>query len=78
MSALLVALDEYVAVSNTNIHLLAGLGRSAKVLIPFPPEWRWMRRDGESDWFPGFPVYREPVGKGWSEPLARLRADPFQ
>ena len=41
--AVLAVLDDYVAVSNTNIHLRAGLGRTARVLVPNPPEWRWMR-----------------------------------
>jgi tetratricopeptide (TPR) repeat protein len=78
MTALLDVLDEYVAVSNTNIHLLAGLGRRARVLVPYPPEWRWMRAEGQSAWFPGFPVYREAAGRGWAEPLGRLRADLFR
>jgi Tfp pilus assembly protein PilF len=73
--ALLAQLNEYVAVSNTNIHLLAGLGRTARVLVPHPPEWRWMRRDGASPWFPGFPIYRQPPNFDWTEPLERLRQD---
>jgi hypothetical protein len=77
MLALLGELDEYVAVSNTNIHLLAGLGRSARVLVPHPPEWRWMRRDGRSDWFPAFSVYRQSERMDWTEPLKRLREDLF-
>ena len=76
MTALLDLLDEYVAVSNTNVHLVAGLGRRARVLIPFPPEWRWMR-SGSSAWFADFPVYREALAKGWPDALARLRADLF-
>lgn len=75
--ALLEQLDDYVAVSSTNMHLLAGLGRTARVLVPYPPEWRWMRGEGGSVWFPGFAVYRQPVGLDWSEPLARLREDLF-
>jgi Tfp pilus assembly protein PilF len=75
--AVLAQLDEYVAVSSTNMHLLAGLGRSARVLVPHPPEWRWMRRDGPSPWFPAFPVYRQPPGLDWTEPLKRLRQDLF-
>jgi Tfp pilus assembly protein PilF len=75
--AVLAALDDYVAVSNTNIHLRAGLGRTARVLVPSPPEWRWMRGDGGSPWFPGFSVYRQPVSRDWSAPLARLREDLF-
>ena len=73
--AVLSLVDEYVSVSNTNIHLLAGIGRSARVLVPFPPEWRWLRRDGRSPWFPDFPVYRQPASRDWSAPLAALRAD---
>jgi Tfp pilus assembly protein PilF len=73
--AVLAALDEYVAVSNTNVHLLAGLNRTARVLVPYPPEWRWMRGEGGSVWFPGCPVYRQAVSRDWTAPLARLRAD---
>jgi hypothetical protein len=72
--AALSLLDEYACVSNTNVHLLAGIGRTARVLVPYPPEWRWMR-EGDSPWFPGFPVYREPQTRGWAEPLERLRGD---
>jgi tetratricopeptide (TPR) repeat protein len=71
----LAALDDYVGVSNANVHFLAGLGRSARVLIPYPGEWRWMRRPGPSPWFPGFAVYRQPRNRDWSAPLAELRRD---
>jgi Flp pilus assembly protein TadD len=75
--AVLAALDEYVAVSNTNVHLLAGVGRSARVLVPCPPEWRWMRTGDASPWFPAFSVYRQPASRDWTEPLRLLRADLF-
>ena len=74
MLAVLSLLDDYVTVSNTNVHLLAGLGKTAKVLVPFPPEWRWMHSGEASPWFPGFRVYRERPGQGWSDALAALRA----
>lgn len=74
IAAVLEALDEYVAVSSTNVHVLAGLNRQARVLVPHPPYWRWMR-EGPSVWFPGFAVYRQPPSRDWTEPLARLRED---
>jgi len=73
--AVLAALDEYVGVSNANVHFLAGLGRTARVLVPYPGEWRWMRREGPSPWFPGFAVYRQPQSRDWGPVLARLRGD---
>jgi len=75
MAALLAVLDDYVGVSNTNMHLAAGVGRTARVLVPYPPEWRWMEAGDESPWFPGFKVYRHSVARSWTEALARLGAD---
>lgn len=75
MLALLSLIDEYVAVSNTNVHLRAGAGRISRVLIPNPPDWRWMTQ-GRSPWYPDIPTYREAGnGGGWDEALAALRAD---
>ena len=73
--AVLAEIDEYASVSNTNVHLLAGLGRTARVLIPYPAEWRWMRREGRSPWFPDFPVYRQAQSRDWQPALRELRGD---
>jgi Flp pilus assembly protein TadD len=70
--AVAALLDRHVAVSNTNVHLAAAAGRSADVLVPFPPEWRWGLA-GESPWFPGFRTFRETVDGDWSAALAALR-----
>ena len=75
MTALLAVLDDYVGVSNTNMHLRAGLGRAAKVLVPDPPEFRWMAAGDRSPWFPGFGVYRQRPDGGWHDAIERLRAD---
>lgn len=68
-------LDEYVGVSNTNMHLLAGLGKTARVLVPQPAEWRWMAVGDESPWFPGFRIYRQLPGKNWDGALKKLAQD---
>ena len=75
MLALMGLVDEYAGVSNTNTHLRAGVGLSARVLVPWPPEWRWTRDLERSPWFPEFPLYRAGAGDDWSDALAQLRAD---
>jgi tetratricopeptide (TPR) repeat protein len=75
MLALLALIDEYVGVSNTNIHLRAAAGRTARVLIPAPAEWRWMATGASSPWFPGFSLYRQGLDGDWGAALARLRED---
>jgi hypothetical protein len=57
------------------MHLRAGLGRAARVLVPCPPEWRWMARGGASPWFPGFCLYRQRGDGDWDGALAALRRD---
>jgi len=69
--AVVALVDRYVGVSSTNMHLAALAGRTAEVLVPFPPEWRW-RAEGESPWFPGFRVLRQSRDGDWSHALAAL------
>jgi hypothetical protein len=75
MLALLSLIDDYVGVSNTNMHLRAGVGKTARVLVPAPPEWRWMAEGKESPWFPGFGVYRQGYDGSWEGALEELRED---
>lgn len=75
MVALLAVLDDYIGVSNTNMHLRAGIARTARVLVPCPPEWRWMAAGEKSPWFPGFRVYRQGADGDWGGALARLTHD---
>jgi tetratricopeptide (TPR) repeat protein len=73
--ALMACLDDCVGVSNTNIHLLAGVGGHARVLVPWPYEWRWMAQGDASPWFAGFPVYRQQTNEDWSVAMDRLIGD---
>jgi tetratricopeptide (TPR) repeat protein len=74
--ALLSLLDDYIGVSNTNMHLLAGLGgRSARVLTHAPAEWRWGIEGKSSAWFPDFSLYRQGSDWSWSEAWDQLRAE---
>jgi tetratricopeptide (TPR) repeat protein len=75
MLALLALIDDYVGVSNTNMHLRAAVARTARVLVPVPPEWRWMHSGRESPWFPGFTLYRQSLQGDWTAALEALRRD---
>ena len=75
MLALLALIDDYVGVSNTNMHLRAGVGRPARVLVPRPADWRWMADGGRSPWFRDFEVYRQSADGHWDAAMARLASD---
>lgn len=75
MLALLGRIDDYVCVSNTNTHLRAARGLSSRVLIPLPPDYRWMHSGDTSPWFPGTPLYRETADNGWDDAFQKLGND---
>jgi hypothetical protein len=73
--ALLAGLDEYVAVSNTNVHLNEAIGRGTRVLVTHPSEWRWTRDDPRSPWFPQAIAYRQAQDGSWANALLALQKD---
>ena len=75
MLALLALIDDYVGVSNTNMHLRAAVGKAARVLVPAPAEWRWMASGATSPWFPAFGVYRQSINGEWDAALKNLKQD---
>jgi hypothetical protein len=70
--AVLGAVDIIGGVSNTNVHLAASLGKPGVVIVPFPPEWRWMASGDVSPWFPSVRVLRARPGAAWRDTLAPL------
>jgi len=71
MLALLSLLDDYGGVSNTNMHLRAGLGLSAQVLVPYPPDWRWLLAGDHSPWFPQFELARQSANGDWTPAITQ-------
>jgi len=73
--AVLSQLDEYVAVSNTNVHLNDALGRRSRVLVTHPAEWRWCIEGERSPWLTHAALYRQGTDGRWEPALARLEGD---
>ena len=72
LAGLAAALDLYAGVSSTNVHIGAGVGLAAHILVPFPAEWRYAGTGGESPWFPGYALHREDPRGGWDAALEDL------
>lgn len=68
MTYMLSVLDDYLAVSNTNVHIRGSLGKKAQVLVPFPPEWRWGFNKSTSSWYKYFTIHHSTEDGQWSLP----------
>ncbi len=73
--ALLALIDTYVTVSNTNVHLRAGVSVACHVLVPHPSEFRWRVEGERTPWFRDFHVYRQRADGNWDGAIAALRRD---
>ena len=70
--ALLSLMHGYAGVSSTNVHLMAALGKPGAVVVPFPPEWRWMNHGAASPWFPSMRLLRQRPGIDWRDNLVSM------
>ncbi|MDH5747856.1 MAG: tetratricopeptide repeat protein [Rhodospirillales bacterium] len=77
-AAALDCLDLLITVDTSVAHLAGALGRPAWVMIPFAPDWRWMREGGTSPWYPSLRLFRQqapdegPAAEKWAPVVARM------
>lgn len=73
MLALLSLVDDYITVSNTNLHLREGLAKPSQVFVNRPfQDWRWQAEGAESVWYPCSRVYRQGKDKAWGQAFTEL------
>jgi hypothetical protein len=74
-AALCECMDLIVTVDTSVAHLAGALGLPTWVLLPEPPDWRWMRGRLDSPWYPTMKLYRQPSPGRWDEVFERISAD---
>jgi len=72
-AALMQTLDLVITVDTAVAHLAGALNRPVWVLLPDPPEWRWMRDRTDSPWYPGAKLFRQPAPGRWEDVVASVR-----
>lgn len=74
-AAFCACLDIVVCVDTSVTHLAGALGIRTWVLIPFVPDWRWMRDREDTPWYPNMKLYRQRTAGDWDEVLERVAGD---
>jgi ADP-heptose:LPS heptosyltransferase len=74
-AALCECMDLVISVDTSVAHLSGALGQRTWLLLPFVPDWRWLRDREDSPWYPTMKLYRQSVHGDWNEVLARVSSD---
>ena len=74
-AALVANLDLLVTVDTAIAHVAGALGHPVWVMLPFNPDWRWMRGRDDTPWYPRTRLYRQTSFGDWAGVVARVAAD---
>jgi Flp pilus assembly protein TadD len=74
-AAALQHMDLVITVDTSVAHLAGTLGIPTWVMIPFAPDWRWMRDRTDSPWYPSMKLYRQQTPGDWETVLKTINTD---
>ena len=67
-------LDLVITCDTSVAHLVGALAKPVWVLLPFAPDWRWMRDRTDSPWYPGMRLFRQRRPGDWDGVFEEARA----
>jgi ADP-heptose:LPS heptosyltransferase len=74
-AAVIAMLDLVITVDTSVAHLAGAMGKATAVLIPFAPDFRWLRDRTDSPWYPTMRLFRQGAIGDWDTPLDRLHQE---
>jgi Flp pilus assembly protein TadD len=71
-AAAIEQLDLVISVDTSVVHVAGALAKPTWVLLPWVPDWRWLRDRNDNPWYPTIRLFRQPARLAWQPALTRM------
>jgi tetratricopeptide (TPR) repeat protein len=71
-AALITHMDLVVTIDTSVAHLAGALGVPVWIMLPFSPDWRWLRDGSGSPWYPTARLFRQTRRGDWDDVVRRV------
>lgn len=71
-AALVAQLDLVITVDTAVAHLAGALRKPTILMLPYAPDWRWMRDRDDSPWYPSMRLFRQVRPDSWQDVVQRV------
>ncbi len=73
-AAQIKALDLVISVDNSTVHVAGSLGVETWILQPFAGDWRWLRGNSKSCWYPDIRHFWQARPGDWEDVIHTISA----
>ncbi|MBI5444226.1 MAG: tetratricopeptide repeat protein [Deltaproteobacteria bacterium] len=77
-AAQISCLDLVISIDNSTVHMAGALGVPVWVLLPRPPDWRWLLKGDTSHWYESVRLFRQREPGQWDDVVERVRTELAQ
>ena len=71
-AALITEMDLVISIDTAVAHLAGALGKPVWILLPFHPDFRWLRERKDSPWYPTARLFRQAQDGEWGSVIDRV------
>nr|WP_279331591.1 MULTISPECIES: tetratricopeptide repeat protein [unclassified Desertifilum] len=70
----IASVDLIISIDTSVAHLAGAMAKPTWVLLPYAPDWRWMREGNTSPWYPTMRLFRQTQPGDWHSVFTQVSA----